>query len=67
MIPKFRAWIKSEKRHLPVVLIDFYDKIVWCGDENNPNRVFNFDEIVLEQWTGRLDKNGAEIYDDSNI
>lgn len=63
MIPKFRAWIKTEKRHLPVSLIDFKDGRVMCEDVTKEGGIFDserypvyrYSEIILEQWTGLCD------------
>jgi hypothetical protein len=67
---KFRAWIKTEKRHLPVSLIDFKDGRVMCEDLTKEGGIFDserypvyrYSEIVLEQYRCSVAP-GVEVYD----
>ncbi len=70
MIPKFRAYIMAEKRHLPVDAIDFKRRTVRCyndidGIDFHPE--YFFSEIVLEQWAGQTDTEGTEIYEGDRV
>lgn len=62
MIPKYRVWDKELQTMLDVSLIDF-KKGVLVGEhwEFGETNFMSFDEIVLMQLTGFLDKNGKEI------
>ena len=62
MIPKYRVWNKELQTMLDVSLIDF-KKGVLVGEhwEFGETNFMSFDEIVLMQSTGLLDKNGKEI------
>ncbi|EGQ0326607.1 YopX family protein [Staphylococcus pseudintermedius] len=58
MIPKFRAWDKTENVMLGVHRISFLHKYVEL--ENGGFRVFN--EVALMQSTGMTDKYEDEVY-----
>lgn len=64
MKPKFRVWDKKLQTMLDVSLIDF-KKGVLVGEhwEFGETNFMSFDEIVIMQTTGLLDKKGVEIFE----
>lgn len=63
MIPKFRAWLKKEKK-----MDNYIDHISWLEDElycigDGITYMVSAEDLLLMQSTGLVDKDGKEIFE----
>lgn len=62
-IPKFRVWDKVKAKMYSVEVISFINNKVYPVYTDTSHRYVPFNESVLMQSTGLVDKNGKEIFE----
>lgn len=65
MIPKFRAYHKELKMMFEVKSLVYTLKLARLTNRNDlvPSRTCSFDDIILMQSTGMVDKNSVEVFE----
>lgn len=65
MIPKFRAWDKSNKKMCDVKALSAFNdgEVTIKRDGENASYVVPIERVILMQSTGLFDKNGVEVFD----
>lgn len=65
MIPKFRAYHKELKMMFEVKSLVYTLRLARLTNKNDlvPSRTCSFDDIILMQSTGMVDKNGVEVFE----
>lgn len=65
MIPKFRAWDKSNKKMCDVKALSEFNggEVTIKRDGENASYVVPIERVILMQSTGLKDKNDVEIFD----
>lgn len=60
----FRAWCIPTQQYLHYVEIYSYKdgSTGWSAGENNCQTKGNSENFIIEQWTGKKDKNGKQIF-----
>ena len=66
---KFKAFIKELNWIVDVSMINFNEKYVEVifDKTTGDNAVYNFDEIILKQYTGLKDNNNIDIYENDSF
>ena len=62
---KFRCFHKRGKKYIPLIEISFETNEVVVYQEKNS--IVSMSDVILEQFTGILDRNGREIYENDII
>jgi uncharacterized phage protein (TIGR01671 family) len=64
-IPNYRVWHKIEKRFVELRSIDFEKKNIGYDAfrEVNYYDISPFNDVVFQQWTGFVDRNGNRVYE----
>lgn len=65
MIPKFRAWDKSNKKMCDVKALSEFNggEVTIKRDGENASYVVPIERVILMQSIGLKDKNGVEVFD----
>lgn len=58
---KFRAWHKEDKKHYEVVTIHLKEERVTVKTGFGIFGIFDFDEVIIEQYTGKVNSEEIEM------
>lgn len=62
MIPKFRAWLKNDKKMIEVSFIDYDTKLIGLNIDLEVI-IFDFDDVILMQSTGLKSDLEEELFE----
>ena len=64
---KYQAWIPTAEVMIDVKSITFEDELIVAVTARESGAVFHLHRSFLREWTGLIDKNGVDIYEDDIV